>query len=114
MIRNLNCYVLFSITLCTETDGVCDEPDEAPQDIKHTRFRERWECLSKDATEVVRLSYIPMPSGEIKLVVVVVYNKFLINKTVDSCHYPLILVEIVLFVFTDKLVMILKLVKGRL
>lgn len=41
--------------LYRDSDAVCDEPDEAPQDIKHTRFRERWECLSKDATEMVRL-----------------------------------------------------------
>ncbi|XP_063843758.1 metallophosphoesterase 1-like isoform X1 [Scylla paramamosain] len=39
--------------LYRDSDAVCDEPDEAPEDIKNTRFRERWECLSRDASEML-------------------------------------------------------------
>ena len=49
-------FLLFQhYPLYRDSDAVCDEPDEAPGDIKSTRFRERWECLSRDATEMVRL-----------------------------------------------------------
>lgn len=34
-----------------ESDALCSEPDEAPEDIKDIKFRERWECLSREASE---------------------------------------------------------------
>lgn len=45
--------VLQHYPLHRDSDAVCDEPDEAPPDLKHVRFRERWECLSRDATEML-------------------------------------------------------------
>ncbi|KAK0172489.1 hypothetical protein PV328_005800 [Microctonus aethiopoides] len=34
-----------------ESDALCAEADQAPDDIKSIKFRERWECLSKEASE---------------------------------------------------------------
>ncbi|XP_051156339.1 metallophosphoesterase 1 isoform X2 [Leptopilina boulardi] len=34
-----------------ESDKICDELDEAPLDIKNIKFRERWECLSEEASK---------------------------------------------------------------
>lgn len=34
-----------------ESDEICNEPDQAPDEIKDIKFRERWECLSKEASE---------------------------------------------------------------
>ncbi|XP_066594537.1 metallophosphoesterase 1 isoform X2 [Prorops nasuta] len=34
-----------------KSDEICTEQDEAPEDIKNVEFRERWECLSKEASE---------------------------------------------------------------
>ncbi|XP_046481549.1 per1-like protein PGAP5 isoform X2 [Neodiprion pinetum] len=34
-----------------ESDEICHEVDEAPANIKSEKFRERWECLSKEASE---------------------------------------------------------------
>lgn len=34
-----------------ESDADCHEPDEAPVDQKTQKFRERWECLSKESSE---------------------------------------------------------------
>ncbi|XP_029037616.1 metallophosphoesterase 1 isoform X1 [Osmia bicornis bicornis] len=34
-----------------ESDEVCNELDEAPEEVKSIKFRERWECLSKEASE---------------------------------------------------------------
>ncbi|XP_015115341.1 metallophosphoesterase 1 isoform X2 [Diachasma alloeum] len=34
-----------------ESDSLCSEPDEAPEEIKDIKFRERWECLSREASE---------------------------------------------------------------
>lgn len=36
-----------------ESDEICNEPDQAPDEIKDIKFRERWECLSKEASEQV-------------------------------------------------------------
>lgn len=36
-----------------ESDEECSEPDEAPEDEKRHKFRERWECLSRESTEVL-------------------------------------------------------------
>lgn len=36
-----------------ESDALCAEADQAPDDIKSIKFRERWECLSKEASEQV-------------------------------------------------------------
>ncbi|CAL7935914.1 unnamed protein product [Xylocopa violacea] len=33
-----------------ESDAICNEPDQAPDEIKNIKFRERWECLSKEAS----------------------------------------------------------------
>lgn len=37
--------------LYRESDKDCDDFDSAPLPVRSQRFRERWECLSKDATE---------------------------------------------------------------
>ncbi|XP_070172696.1 per1-like protein PGAP5 [Polyergus mexicanus] len=34
-----------------ESDEICNELDQAPDEIKAIKFRERWECLSKEASE---------------------------------------------------------------
>ncbi|XP_076763843.1 per1-like protein PGAP5 [Xylocopa sonorina] len=34
-----------------ESDRICNEPDQAPDEIKNIKFRERWECLSREASE---------------------------------------------------------------
>lgn len=36
-----------------ESDEICNELDQAPDEIKDIKFRERWECLSKEASEQV-------------------------------------------------------------
>lgn len=36
-----------------ESDEICNEWDEAPPEIKDIKFRERWECLSKEASDQV-------------------------------------------------------------
>lgn len=36
-----------------ESDEICNELDEAPEEVKNIKFRERWECLSKEASEQV-------------------------------------------------------------
>jgi len=38
-----------------ESDEICNELDQAPDEIKAIKFRERWECLSKEASEQVCL-----------------------------------------------------------
>ncbi|KDR24002.1 metallophosphoesterase 1 isoform X2 [Zootermopsis nevadensis] len=34
-----------------ESDAECSEPDQAPKDEKTQKFRERWECVSKESSE---------------------------------------------------------------
>ncbi|KYN37538.1 Metallophosphoesterase 1 [Trachymyrmex septentrionalis] len=34
-----------------ESDEICNELDQAPDELKAIKFRERWECLSKEASE---------------------------------------------------------------
>ena len=41
-----------------ESDQICNELDEAPAEIKDIKFRERWECLSKETTEQVYLEIL--------------------------------------------------------
>lgn len=36
-----------------ESDAECFEPDEAPADEKNYKFRERWECISRESSEFV-------------------------------------------------------------
>ncbi|XP_067002497.1 metallophosphoesterase 1 isoform X2 [Anabrus simplex] len=36
-----------------ESDADCHEPDQAPEDEKKQKFRERWECLSKESSEML-------------------------------------------------------------
>lgn len=38
-----------------ESDEICNELDQAPDELKAIKFRERWECLSKEASEQVYL-----------------------------------------------------------
>ncbi|XP_071520810.1 metallophosphoesterase 1 isoform X2 [Panulirus ornatus] len=45
--------ILQHYPLFRDSDAVCSEPDEAPEDVKYMRFRERWECISKDSTEML-------------------------------------------------------------
>nr|CAD7571080.1 unnamed protein product [Timema californicum] len=53
-----------------ESDADCHEPDQAPEDLKTQKFRERWECLSRESSEVdvalgVSLS-LPISSDRMK------------------------------------------------
>ncbi|RLU21082.1 hypothetical protein DMN91_007698 [Ooceraea biroi] len=34
-----------------ESDEICNELDQAPDELRAIKFRERWECLSKEASE---------------------------------------------------------------
>lgn len=43
--------VLQHYPMYRESDEICNEPDQAPDDIKGIKFRERWECLSREASE---------------------------------------------------------------
>ncbi|XP_014279167.1 metallophosphoesterase 1 [Halyomorpha halys] len=36
-----------------ESDEACNEPDEAPEDEKRLKFRERWDCLSKESSDML-------------------------------------------------------------
>lgn len=36
-----------------ESDAPCREPDQAPDEIKNIKFRERWDCVSKESSEQV-------------------------------------------------------------
>lgn len=48
-------FLLFQhFPLYRESDKNCNEPDEAPEDLKKMKFRERWDCLSQEATSMVR------------------------------------------------------------
>lgn len=42
--------LLSHFPLFRESDEHCDEVDEAPADEKGTKFRERWDCLSREAS----------------------------------------------------------------
>jgi hypothetical protein len=41
-----------------ESDVDCNEPDQAPEDEKTQKFRERWECLSKESSEQVSINFM--------------------------------------------------------
>ncbi|XP_076223128.1 per1-like protein PGAP5 [Nomia melanderi] len=43
--------ILQHFPMYRESDENCNELDQAPNDIKNIKFRERWECLSKEASE---------------------------------------------------------------
>lgn len=43
--------VLQHYPMYRESDEICNELDQAPDEIKSIKFRERWECLSKEASE---------------------------------------------------------------
>ncbi|KAJ1526257.1 hypothetical protein ONE63_009412 [Megalurothrips usitatus] len=45
--------ILQHFPMYRESDRNCDEPDGAPEDLKPMQFRERWDCLSKDATSML-------------------------------------------------------------
>ena len=40
--------------LYRESDAKCDEPDEAPPEEKEIQFREKWECLSQESSDMVQ------------------------------------------------------------
>jgi len=50
-----NEYFFQHYPMYRESDEICNELDQAPNEIKAIKFRERWECLSKEASEQVRL-----------------------------------------------------------
>ena len=50
--------VLQHFPMYRDSDKNCNEPDEAPEDLKKLKFRERWECLSQEATSMVGISAI--------------------------------------------------------
>ena len=35
------------------SDSLCSEPDEAPPGEKEVEFRERWECISKESSQLL-------------------------------------------------------------
>ncbi|KAG7207583.1 hypothetical protein KM043_009207 [Ampulex compressa] len=43
--------ILQHFPMYRESDEMCNEIDQAPDEIKNIKFRERWECLSKEASE---------------------------------------------------------------
>lgn len=45
--------ILQHFPMYRDSDKTCDEPDEAPEDLKRMKFRERWDCLSQEATEMI-------------------------------------------------------------
>lgn len=42
-----------------QSDEVCNEPDEAPEKIKKEKFKQKWDCLSKGASEMIYDSLNP-------------------------------------------------------
>ncbi|XP_076048315.1 per1-like protein PGAP5 isoform X2 [Oratosquilla oratoria] len=36
-----------------ESDEICNEPDEAPEKEKYLAFREKWDCLSLESTQLI-------------------------------------------------------------
>ncbi|XP_054284978.1 metallophosphoesterase 1-like [Macrosteles quadrilineatus] len=42
-----------------ESDAECNEPDEAPEDEKANKFKERWDCLSQESSEMLLDSLNP-------------------------------------------------------
>ncbi|XP_024879780.1 metallophosphoesterase 1 isoform X1 [Temnothorax curvispinosus] len=44
-------FLLQHYPMYRESDEMCNELDQAPQELKAIKFRERWECLSKEASE---------------------------------------------------------------
>ncbi|BES88331.1 Calcineurin-like phosphoesterase [Nesidiocoris tenuis] len=45
--------------LYRESDKYCNEPDDAPEEVKQQKFRERWECISKESTLLLLNSLKP-------------------------------------------------------
>lgn len=45
--------ILQHFPMYRKSDAVCNEPDEAPASIKNEIFREKWDCLSRKASEMV-------------------------------------------------------------
>ncbi|XP_049787688.1 metallophosphoesterase 1 isoform X1 [Schistocerca cancellata] len=45
--------VLQHFPMYRESDAICHEPDEAPEEIKTQKFRERWECLSRESSQML-------------------------------------------------------------
>ncbi|XP_012252317.2 metallophosphoesterase 1 isoform X2 [Athalia rosae] len=71
-----------------ESDEICHELDEAPPQLKDVKFRERWECLSKEASE--QLLDVLKPSWRNKnnpsfLMGVFTPNNYAVSK----CYMPL-------------------------
>lgn len=68
--------------LYRDSDSVCSEPDEAPAEIKNTRFREKWECISKDATEMASIL-----TASQKVLLMLGYLETQPDITVESAYY---------------------------
>lgn len=45
--------LLTHFPLYRESDKDCDEPDTAPDSIKFDKFKEKWDCLSQNATKLL-------------------------------------------------------------
>lgn len=45
-------YFLQHFPLFRVSDSACSEPDEAPTAEREVLFREKWDCLSEEATEM--------------------------------------------------------------
>lgn len=43
--------------LYRKNDMACNQPDSAPLKDKEKLFRDGWDCLRKDATKKVRITY---------------------------------------------------------
>jgi hypothetical protein len=44
-----------------ESDINCSGPDQAPEDEKKQKFRERWECLSRESSDLVNILKFKFP-----------------------------------------------------
>ncbi|KAJ8669357.1 hypothetical protein QAD02_000618 [Eretmocerus hayati] len=51
--------LLQHFSLFRESDEICHEPDEAPNDIENDEFVQKWDCLSKEATKQLLDTFNP-------------------------------------------------------
>lgn len=61
-----------------ESDEKCNEPDEAPKNIKMMKFREKWDCLSKEAS--MQVNYSPFNSKPINKVNALLVDRHSLSK----------------------------------
>merc|ERR1712179_685149 len=57
--RNIRPILLSHFPLYRQSDEHCDEPDEAPADEKSVKFRERWDCISRESSNLLLASIEP-------------------------------------------------------